>query len=89
MESFLGNALRAKSLTLCAAIMGAAVAVFAIQVLGANRNALRQIVQDQCLAHWLQRHDRHPASGFTVFAPNRIGKAKPCLPIAREGRIFC
>lgn len=69
--------MRAKSLTLCTASIAAAAAVFAIQALDANRNALRQIVQDQCLAHWVQRHDPGPCERvYLVGSPQeRLGYA--------------
>jgi CDP-diacylglycerol pyrophosphatase len=33
----------------------------------ANRDALRQIVQDQCTVHWLQQHSAHPCE--RIFLP--------------------
>lgn len=33
-----------------------------------NRNALRQIVQDQCAVHWLQQHDARPCE--RIYLPD-------------------
>jgi CDP-diacylglycerol pyrophosphatase len=87
MGWFDGNALRAKSLTLCAAIIAAA-SVFAIQALGANRNALRQIVQDQCLAHWLQRHDPAPCERVYLFGPTQERQGYALLADRKGGAHF-
>jgi len=89
----LGSALRAKSLTLCTASIAAAAAVFAIQALDANRNALRQIVQDQCLAHWVQRREPAPCErvylvgspqereGYALLADRKGGAHFLLIPI--------
>jgi CDP-diacylglycerol pyrophosphatase len=51
----------------------------------ANRDALRQIVQEQCVVHWMQRHDATPCervylsdaqradSGYAVLADRKGG----------------
>lgn len=64
--------------------LGAALALLAAPA-SANRNALREIVQDQCAAHWLQRHSAAPCErvhlvdsahfrdGFAVLADRKGG----------------
>ena len=79
--------MRAKSLTLCAARIAAA-AVFAIQALDANRNALRQIVQDQCLAHWLQRHDPAPCERVDLAGPPEESRGDALLADRKRGAHF-
>ncbi|HMK86299.1 MAG TPA: CDP-diacylglycerol diphosphatase [Steroidobacteraceae bacterium] len=66
-----------------AALTGAALV--ASPGIGANRDALRQIVQEQCLVHWVERHDPEPCervepedplhhdSGFAVLADRKGG----------------
>ncbi len=87
-----GNTLRAKSLTLCAVTVCAAIiaaaAVFAMQALGANRDALRRIVQDQCLAHWLQRHDPAPCEQVYLFGPAQDGRGYALLADRKGGAHF-
>ncbi len=85
--------MRAKSLALCAAGIAAAVAVLATQALEANRNALRQIVQGQCLTHWVQRHDPAPCErvylvgspaerqGYALLADRKGGAHFLLIPI--------
>ncbi len=85
--------MRAKSLTLCAAGIAAAAAVLATQALETNRNALRQIVQDQCLTHWVQRHDPAPCErvylvgspgerqGYALLADRKGGAHFLLIPI--------
>jgi CDP-diacylglycerol pyrophosphatase len=78
--------LRAKSLSLCAASIAAAV--FAIWALDANRNALRQIVQDQCLAHWLQRHDPAPCERMDLAGPPEESRGYALLADRNGGAHF-
>jgi CDP-diacylglycerol diphosphatase len=44
---------------------------------GENRNALRQIVQEQCLVHWLEQHDPAPCdrvqAAYAVLADRKGG----------------
>ena len=80
--------MRAKSLVLCAASIAAAAAVFAIQALDANRDALRQIVQDQCLVHWVHRHDPAPCERVYLFAPPGENQGYALLPDRKGGAHF-
>jgi CDP-diacylglycerol pyrophosphatase len=71
----------------CAAVsIASAVAVlFAAAASCANRDALREIVQDQCLAHWREQHSAAPCvevhlddaaraeSGYAVLADRKGG----------------
>ncbi len=79
---------RAKSSTLCTASIVAAAAVFSMQALGANRNDLRQIVQDQCLAHWLQRHEPAPCERVHLFGPPQDGEGYALLADRKGGAHF-
>ena len=84
--------LRAKSLTLgavtlCAAIVAAA-GLIAMQSLGANRDALRRIVQDQCLAHWSQRHDPSPCERVILLGPAREEQGYALLADRKGGAHF-
>jgi CDP-diacylglycerol pyrophosphatase len=67
-------------------VVGAsAVASLALAASAANRDALRQIVQEQCLVHWLQQHDpapcervfltdaQHGTEGYAVLADIKGG----------------
>jgi CDP-diacylglycerol pyrophosphatase len=53
------------------------ITVLMVPALGANRNALRQIVQEQCVVHWTQQHDPAPCvqvtSGYAVLADLKGG----------------
>jgi CDP-diacylglycerol pyrophosphatase len=84
--------LRAKSstlgaVTLCAAI-AAAAALLAMQAAGANRDALRRIVQDQCLAHWSQRHDPAPCERLVFPGPAEQGQGYALLADRKGGAHF-
>jgi CDP-diacylglycerol pyrophosphatase len=70
----------------CAAVAIASVGavLFAAAASCANRDALREIVQDQCLAHWREQHsaapcvevhldDAHAESGYAVLADRKGG----------------
>jgi CDP-diacylglycerol pyrophosphatase len=69
--------LHAKFSTLLLAIIASAGALFAMGARCANRNALRQIVQEQCLVHWVQQHDPTPCerveAGYAVLADRKGG----------------
>jgi CDP-diacylglycerol pyrophosphatase len=49
----------------------------ALAAQGANRDALRQIVQEQCVVHWQQQHSAAPCErvgeGFAVLADRKGG----------------
>jgi CDP-diacylglycerol pyrophosphatase len=53
-----------------ASILLAAV-LLATPACGANPDALRQIVQEQCLVHWAQRHDPAPCERVELGDPPR------------------
>jgi CDP-diacylglycerol pyrophosphatase len=63
--------------------IAAAAALFAAAGSCANRDALREIVQDQCLVHWRDQHDAAPClelhldgsggSGYAVLADRKGG----------------
>ena len=71
----------------CAAALIASVAavLFAAAASCANRDALREIVQNQCIAHWRDQHDpapcvevhlddaAHAESGYAVLADRKGG----------------
>jgi CDP-diacylglycerol pyrophosphatase len=64
---------------------GVGAILFAAAASCANRDALREIVQDQCLAHWREQHSAapcvelhlddaaHPESGYAVLADRKGG----------------
>jgi CDP-diacylglycerol pyrophosphatase len=71
-----------------AALLGGAILLalmFAVPASCANRDALRQIVQEQCLIHWRDQHSpapceevdlpspEHPDSGYAVLADRKGG----------------
>jgi CDP-diacylglycerol pyrophosphatase len=74
----------------CAAI----AALFAAPASCANRDALRQIVEDQCLVHWRELHSSapcvevdagdtaHPDSGYAVLADRKGGAHFLLIPTA-------
>ena len=47
----------------------------------ANRDALRQIVQEQCVVHWQKQHDPAPCE--------RVEAAFALLADRKGGRTFC
>jgi CDP-diacylglycerol pyrophosphatase len=60
------------------AILAAAAALYTLTVRSADRDALRHIVQDQCLPHWRELHDPAPceridATEFAVLADRKGG----------------
>lgn len=67
------------------AIASAAAILFAAAASCANRDALREIVQDQCLAHWREQHSAapcvelhlddaaHAEQGYAVLADRKGG----------------
>jgi CDP-diacylglycerol pyrophosphatase len=48
-----------------------AAVLLATPACGANPDALRQIVQEQCLAHWAERHDPAPCERIELGDPPR------------------
>jgi CDP-diacylglycerol pyrophosphatase len=64
-------------------IASLAAALFAAAASGANRDALRQIVQEECLPHWRDQHSAAPCmevhldddagSGYAVLADRKGG----------------
>lgn len=70
----------------------AAAALFASAAWCANRDALREIVQDQCLAHWRDQHTAAPCvevhldsgveSGYAVLADRKGGAHFLVIPTA-------
>jgi CDP-diacylglycerol pyrophosphatase len=63
-------------------IASAAAALFAAQASYANRDALREIVQDQCLVHWRDGHSTDPClelhlddadAGYALLADRKGG----------------
>jgi len=66
---------------LAASVLGVAGilagALLAPPALSADRDALRQIVEEQCLVHWRQRHDPAPCEqvdpGYAVLADRKGG----------------
>src|ERR1700675_2603281 len=51
--------------------------LLSLRALCANRDALRQIVQDECVVHWQQQHTASPCErvdpGFAVLADRKGG----------------
>jgi len=66
----------AKRLCLIAAILIAGT-LLSLRALCSNRDALRQIVQDECVVHWQQQHSASPCesvgAGFAVLADRKGG----------------
>jgi CDP-diacylglycerol pyrophosphatase len=90
----LGRALASKRSKLCiAGILGNAL--IAAPALCSNRDALRQIVQEQCVAHWVQQHNPAPCervyladpvredSGYAVLADRKGGAHFLLIPTRR------
>jgi CDP-diacylglycerol pyrophosphatase len=79
-----------------AALLAAAAiaALFAAPVSCANRDALREIVEDQCLVHWREQHEStpceevdvedaaHPGSGYAILADRKGGAHFLLIPTA-------
>jgi len=71
------------------------VMLLAAPACGANPDALRQIVEEQCLVHWTQRHDPSPClrieledpgqhdSGYALLADRKGGAHFLLIPIRR------
>src|SRR5579864_4609951 len=60
------------------ALLAAAAALGALTVRSADRDALRHIVQDQCVPHWRSLHDPAPCTriespDFAVLADRKGG----------------
>jgi CDP-diacylglycerol pyrophosphatase len=89
-SSSLARAAAPRDLARIVAACVLAGAVFASSALGAespphaNRDALRQIVQDQCLVHWSHDHDPAPCervdSGSAVLADRKGGAHYLLIP---------
>ena len=70
-------------------------ALFAAPACGANPDALRQIVEEQCLVHWTERHDPAPCvrieladpalkdSGYALLADRKGGAHFLLIPTRR------
>jgi CDP-diacylglycerol pyrophosphatase len=78
-----------------AGLAGAMIALlFAASASCANRDALREIVEDQCLVHWREQHSAapceevdvedaaHPDSGYAVLADRKGGAHFLLIPTA-------
>ena len=67
-------------------IASVAAALFAAAASGADRDALREIVQDQCLPHW---HDQHsPAPCMEVHLDDAAGSGYAVLADRKGGAHF-
>ena len=77
--------LRSMALIVC---VGTALAA-ATEPRAANRDALRQIVEEQCVVHWLKKKARRRAQASTYLIPSATALATPFLPTSREARISC
>jgi CDP-diacylglycerol pyrophosphatase len=68
---------------------GAASALVAVLLAtpacGANPDALRQIVEEQCLAHWTQQHDPAPCARIELGDPPREGSGYALLADRKGG----
>ena len=59
-------------------VLTASMALWAVSVRSADRDALRHIVQDQCLPHWREQHDPAPCErvvlpAYAVLADRKGG----------------
>ena len=82
-----------KRRSMAISIASVAAVLFAAAASCANRDALREIVQDQCLAHWRERHRAAPCvevhpdpagpaeSGYAVLADRKGGAHFLLIPI--------
>jgi len=72
--------------------LGAAAAlaavVLATPACGANPDALRQIVEEQCLVHWAQRHDPAPCERIELGDPPRKDSGYALLADRKGGAHF-
>jgi CDP-diacylglycerol pyrophosphatase len=74
---------------LALSIAGIVAALFAAAGSCANRDALREIVQDQCLFHWREQHSAAPceevhgddAAGYAVLADRKGGAHFLLIPV--------
>jgi CDP-diacylglycerol pyrophosphatase len=72
--------------------LGAAGALAAVLLAtlacGANPDALRQIVEEQCLVHWAQRHDPAPCERIELGDPPREDSGYALLADRKGGAHF-
>ena len=69
------------------AAISAAVLV-ATQACGANRDALREIVQGQCVVHWVHQHDPGPCEQVFLADPVRVDSGYAVLHDRKGGAHF-
>jgi CDP-diacylglycerol pyrophosphatase len=69
-------------------IAGLVAALFAAAVWCANRDALREIVQDQCLVHWREQHSAAPCVEVHVDDPAPAGAGYAVLADRKGGAHF-
>ena len=71
-----------------AVVFGVSAALALTAPASANRNALREIVQDQCSVHWLQSHDPAPCKRIVLADAAHIREGYAVLADRKGGAHF-